>query len=100
MARSDADRRDLELLDGDAARRVNPAIGPHVAAALWCRSDAKVEPHRTLPALRAHLCGDGYAFVPGVAARDIYATGVIDHTGRRHDGDLVLVCPGASPDGA
>jgi FAD dependent oxidoreductase TIGR03364 len=100
MARSDAQRRDLELLDGDAARRVNPLIGPHVAAALWCRADAKVEPHRALPALRARLDGDGYTFVGGVAARSIDAVGVVDHSGRRHGGDLVVVCPGASPDGA
>jgi FAD dependent oxidoreductase TIGR03364 len=100
MARADTSRRDLELLDGDAARRVNPLVGPHVVAALWCRADAKVEPHRALPALRAHLEGNGYTFVSGVAARSIDATGVDDHTGRRHGGDLVIVCPGASPDGA
>jgi FAD dependent oxidoreductase TIGR03364 len=100
MARADASRRDLELLDGDAARRVNPLVGPHVAAALWCRADAKVEPHRALPALRGYLQGNGYTFVSGVAARSIDATGVDDHTGRRHGGDLVIVCPGASPDGA
>jgi FAD dependent oxidoreductase TIGR03364 len=100
LARPDASRRDLELLDGDAARRVNPLVGSHVDAALWCRADAKVEPHRALPALRAHHGDDGYSFVGGVTARSIDAAGVVDHTGRRHGGDLVLVCPGASPDGA
>ncbi len=103
VARGDADVRELELLDGDAARRVNPILGPEVMAALWCRADAKVEPAAALPALRRHLEGErsgGYRFVGGVAARHIDAGGVVDHTGARHDGDLVIVCPGASPDGA
>jgi FAD dependent oxidoreductase TIGR03364 len=99
MARSDAQRRDIELLDGDAARRINPLVGPHVIAALWCRSDAKVEPHRTLPAIRAHLGHDRYSFLAGVEARSIDPIGVVDHTGHRHGGDLVIVCPGASADG-
>jgi FAD dependent oxidoreductase TIGR03364 len=104
VARDDATARQFELLDGDAARRVNPFLGPEVAAALWCRADAKVEPAAALPALRHHLLAaagaGGYTFVPGVAARHVDAAGVTDHTGGRHDGDLVIVCPGASPDGA
>lgn len=53
-----------------------------------------------MPAIRAHLEATGrYEFLPGTEARSVDGTAVRDDRGGRHDGDLVLVCPGAAHGG-
>ena len=92
----EAAARQVEVLDPDATRRVNPALGGEFLGALWCRADAVVEPGLALGALRARLLAeDGYRFVGGRTAVHIGTGQVVDHTGEHHAGDLVLVCPGA-----
>ena len=99
-ARDDADRRGFDLLDGTGARRCNPAVTGPVLAALHCRTDAVVEPRHALPALRDLLAaGGGYEWRPGRAAAAIGTGRVVDQEGEVHDGDVVIVCPGAVPDG-
>lgn len=98
--RDDADQRGFELLDGDGARRRNPALRGRILAALWCRTDAVVEPRRALPALRERLAaGHGYEWRPGTTAVSIDGGRVVDGRGVVHAGDVVVVCPGAVADG-
>lgn len=99
-ARADGVARGFELLEPAAARAINPALRGKFVAALHCSRDAAVESRQAMPAIRAHLAATGrYAFVPGVEARTIDGTTVGDDRGCRHEGDLVLLCPGAAHGG-
>ena len=96
-AREDASRRGFELLDGPGVRAVNPAVRGNVLGGLFCVWDAAVEPRRVPGALRASLAGSsGYEWRPGTQVVEVGATYARDHTGARHDADLVLVCTGAA----
>lgn len=93
-----AARRGLQLLGPDAARRVEPALGDGVVAALRCTLDATVEPRVALAALRRlALAGDGYRFVGGRQVWEVGPGRTVDTAGRVEVADLVLVCTGARP---
>lgn len=96
----DASARQVEVVDAAEARRINPALHGEVLAALWCRADGVVEPRRALPALRAALeTGGGFEFAAGETVVEI-APGVATLAGgRRLEGDVVIVCPGAETGG-
>ena len=98
-ARPDADRRGFELLDATAVRAVSPALRGEFAGGLLCRADAIVEPRQVLPALRGHLEGAGYTWLPGREVTEVAPNAVRDHTGAWHRGDLVILCPGAAHTG-
>jgi FAD dependent oxidoreductase TIGR03364 len=95
VALPDAARRDFELLDPGGVRAANPALRGEVAGGLLCRIDAIVEPRMVLPALRAHLAGPEYEWLPGREVTEIVPNAVRDHTGAWHQCDLVVLCPGA-----
>lgn len=98
--RGDAAARGFELLGAAAARECNPALQGSFRAALWCRTDAVVEPRAALPALRgALLAGSDYEWCPATMAISIADGRVVDQRSEVHGGDLVIVCPGAVPDG-
>ena len=108
MARPDADERGFELLDPSGVREINPALRGDLLAGLHCRTDAVVEPRHALPALRAWLRGEtatggesprGYVFRGGRTAHTIGTGAVVDETGERHEGDVMVVCPGAERQG-
>ena len=87
-------------------RQVNPAIRGDVLAGLHCTTDAVVEPRLALPALRAGLDGRQrrrrgreYTFHGGRIAVEIGPGYVVDHTGERHQAEVVIVCPGAERQG-
>ncbi|MDI2131954.1 TIGR03364 family FAD-dependent oxidoreductase [Yinghuangia seranimata] len=95
----DAVERGLKLLTSTEARALNPALLGTFEAALWCERDGAVESRVALPALRAKLAAsDRYTWLPGREVRDLLpdGTGVRDDHGDRHDGDLVVLCPGAN----
>ena len=48
---------DIEILDGDAARHLEPALAETIAGALYAKNDAQVDPRKTLTALRAAIAG-------------------------------------------
>jgi FAD dependent oxidoreductase TIGR03364 len=98
-ARPDAERRGFELLDPAAVRAVNPALRGEFAGGLHCRHDGIVEPRQVLPALRGHLAGDGYEWLPGREVTEVAPNAVRDHTGTWHRADLVVLCPGAAHTG-
>lgn len=94
--RPDAARRGFVVLDPIETRHRNPAVRGDLVAALWCPADALVEPGAVLPALREFLTAtDRYEFVGGRRVVDVSPGVARDHLDRRHEGDLVLVCPGA-----
>lgn len=99
-AGADAGERGFTLLEPNQVRAVNPALRGDFLAGLHCTTDAAVESRQALPAIRAYLSGSGrYTFLPGTEARSVEGSGVRDDHGRRHEGDLVLVCTGAAHGG-
>jgi len=102
MARPDAGQRGLGVVDQAEARRLNPTVRGELLAALHCSRDAKVEPASCLPGVRSWLTatnGDRYHYEAGCTVTAIGDGFVVDSSGTRHDGDLVIVCPGATNDG-
>lgn len=96
VARGDAARRGVELLDAAGVAAANPALAGTYLGGMLCRLDAVVEPGAALPALRAWLASlGGYTFVGGRTVTRVRPGAVTDHTGAVHGGDLVVVCPGA-----
>jgi FAD dependent oxidoreductase TIGR03364 len=99
-ARVDAERRGFALLEPEQVRALNPALRGTFLAGLHCSADAAVESRQALPAMRDHIAASGrYTFVPGAEARSVDGATVRDDQGRRYEGDLVLVCPGAAHSG-
>ncbi len=96
LSRPDAAERGLRWLDAREVRAVNPALRGRLLGALWCERDAAVEPRVTQRALREHLAGSGrYTFLGGHEAVDVESGAVLDDRGRRHRGDVVVLCTGA-----
>lgn len=95
-----ADARGFRLLETEEVRRVNPALRGTFAGGLLCTQDAAVESRVALPAMRAFGEASGrYTFYGHTEARGVIGTAVTDDRGRVHEGDLVLVCPGAAHNG-
>ena len=97
----DAAARSISFLGPDEVRACNPAVRGDIAGALHCTEDAVVEPRLALGALRAHLAdvyGGRYRYHPGhrVVAAEPHA--LVDTTGTRWEGDLVVVATGAAYD--
>ncbi|BBZ06934.1 FAD-dependent oxidoreductase [Mycolicibacterium doricum] len=100
VARADAELRGFALLDPEQVAALNPALRGEYLAGLRCSTDAVVEPRQVLPALREHMAASGrYRFMAGSEARSADGASVVDDHGRRYDGDVVIVCPGAAHGG-
>ncbi len=99
--RADAGERGLALLQADEVRTVNPALRGEYLAGLHCTTDGVVEPRRVLPALRAAMEAepDRFLFAVGAPVVSIESRAVVDSERRRHEGDIVIVCPGAQAAG-
>jgi FAD dependent oxidoreductase TIGR03364 len=100
-ARPEAAARSISFLGPEEVRTCNPAVRGEVAGALHCAEDAVVEPRRALQALRDHLAavhGARYRFHPGcrVVAAEPHA--LVDATGTRWAGDLIVLATGAAYD--
>jgi FAD dependent oxidoreductase TIGR03364 len=97
LARDDAADRGLTLLDAADVAALNPAVRGRVLAGLHCRTDAAVEPRQVPGALRAAMAAEpGYTWLPRRHAVSVGDGRVRDDRGDRHDGDVVIVCPGAA----
>jgi FAD dependent oxidoreductase TIGR03364 len=100
VQRDDTAIRSLRLIDDEAARRLNPALRGQFLAALHASRDAVVEPRHALPALRRWMTEQGrYRFLPSTVVMEAAGGTVVDHLGRAHTADMVLLCPGAIPHG-
>jgi FAD dependent oxidoreductase TIGR03364 len=98
--RPDAAVRGFRLLEPGEARRANPALRGEMVGALRCERDGVVEPGAVLAALRDHLGEeDGYTFLPHRHVVEADTGAVVDHTGERHQADLVILCTGAAHTG-
>ena len=98
--RPDAAARGFAVLDADQVRALNPALRGKFLAGLHCSRDAAVESRQALPAIREYLAATGrYRFLPGTEARSLAGRTVRDDRGNRHEGELVLLCPGAAHGG-
>jgi FAD dependent oxidoreductase TIGR03364 len=98
---TDAAARTITFLEPDAVRACNPAVRGDVEGALHCAEDAVVEPRLALGALRAHLSqahGARYRFHPGCRVARAEAHALIDTTGTRWEGDLLVLATGAAYD--
>jgi FAD dependent oxidoreductase TIGR03364 len=98
LARDDARRRGLSLLDPAEARALNPALGGSFVAALRCSLDAAVEPRRVPAALQeaSARCSARFRLLTGRQVVEVGDGSARDHLGGRHDADVVIVCPGAA----
>jgi FAD dependent oxidoreductase TIGR03364 len=97
----DAAARHIAFLEPKEARTCNPALRGDIEGALHCTEDAVVEPRLALGALRAHLAavsGARYRFHPGCRVVAAEAHALVDATGTRWEGDLVVLAPGAAYD--
>lgn len=95
--RDDALDRGFRLLTPDQAAEIEPSLS-RVVGALSSPLDAVVEPAAALAALRAVAASSGrYRFVPGRTVVDVNGAAT-DHHGERHDGDLIVLCPGDALD--
>jgi FAD dependent oxidoreductase TIGR03364 len=97
----DAAVRGITFLEPDEVKECNPAVAGVVAGALHCAADAVVEPRQVPGALQRHLATSAtsrYRFHPGrrVVAAEPHA--LVDHTGARWCGDLVVVATGVAYD--
>jgi FAD dependent oxidoreductase TIGR03364 len=97
----EAKERSSVFLEPDEVRRCNPAARGGVTGALFCELDAVVEPRRAPHALREHLATrapERYRFHPGRRVSDTAPGAVLDATGGRWEGDVVIVATGAAYD--
>jgi FAD dependent oxidoreductase TIGR03364 len=91
--RDDARERGFRLLGRDEVERIDGRLAG-VAGALQSPLDAVVEPAAALAALRSLAAASGrYSFLPDRTVLGVDG-GAHDHRGDRHDGDLVVLCPG------
>jgi FAD dependent oxidoreductase TIGR03364 len=97
----EASVRDISFLDPDEVRVRNPGVRGDVAGGLFCGADAVVEPRHALGALRAHLAARGggrYRFHAGCRVVGTEGRAVVDRSGTRWEGDLVILATGAAYD--
>ncbi len=100
-AHPDAAARGISFLEPDDARARNPAVRGDIEGALHCREDAVVEPRLALGALRDHMAttyGPRYRFHPGHRVAAVERHALIDASGARWEGDLIVLATGAAYD--
>jgi FAD dependent oxidoreductase TIGR03364 len=98
----DAVSRTIRFLEPDEVRACNPAVRGAIEGALHCARDAVVEPRLALGALRAHLVqgpdAASYRFHPGCRVVAAEEHSLVDTSGTRWEGDVVVVATGAAYD--
>ena len=97
----DAPARSISFLEPDEVRACNPAVQGDIEGALHCTEDAVVEPRLALGALRAHLeavHGARYRFRPRVRVAVAEPHALLDTTGTRWLGDVIVLATGAAYD--
>lgn len=84
----------VEVLDGDAARRLEPGLSPATRGALWFREEGSVDPRLLGRALHAAAARAGARFVKGqvrgIAVEGGSVAGVEHEAGRIAAGAVVL----------
>ncbi|MFZ0994870.1 MAG: TIGR03364 family FAD-dependent oxidoreductase [Candidatus Dormiibacterota bacterium] len=99
-ARPDAEDRGWQMITAAEIARSQPLLQGRFLGGLRCDTDAIVEPRLALIALRGRMeQSDRYHWLPRRQAVSHRSHGVLDHTGAWHEGDLVVICPGAAHTG-
>ncbi len=87
-------RVEVEVLDGDAARRLEPALDPRVRGGLWFAAESSVDPRLLARALYLAAHRAGARFLGGQVQRILHdggrAAGVEHQSGRIEAGTVVL----------
>ena len=89
---------DVEMISGDQARAMEPALSREVVAALHAPADAQVDPRRLTAALKAWLAERRMTFIPGKATSAESRDGgfaVALETGEEIAADKVVLAGGA-----
>jgi FAD dependent oxidoreductase TIGR03364 len=98
----DAAARSVSFLEPHEVRACNPAVRGDISGALHCTEDAVVEPRLALGALRAHLAAQEppgrYCFHAGRRVVAVEPHALVDTTGARWEGDVVVLATGAAYD--
>jgi FAD dependent oxidoreductase TIGR03364 len=98
-AQPDASERAITFVEPHECAAINPAVRGAVTGALHCVEDAVVEPRSALGALRGYLNEqEGYAFHTGRRVVVMEENAVVDSTGTRWEGDVVVLATGAAFD--
>jgi len=98
-AHPDAAARSISYVDPAEVVSLNPAVRGDIAGGLFCSVDAVVEPRRALGALREHLLTLGsYTYHPRCRVTAVEEHALVDTTGTRWEGDLIVVATGAAFD--
>ncbi len=88
----------VEILDGEAARRLEPGLSPETRGAIFFPEEGSVDPRLLGRALHAAAARAGARFVPGqvrgIATSGGRASGV-EHESGRIDADAVVLAAGA-----
>ena len=88
----------VEVLDGDEALRLEPALDRRVRGALWFREEASVDPRLLARALYLAAHEAGASFVTGQVLRIVHAGGRavgVDHERGRIGAGAVVLAAGA-----
>ncbi len=85
---------DARWLDADAARRIEPGLGPRTLGAWHLPEEATLDPRKLVPAVHAAAVAAGVRFRQGEEVAGLDAAGVTLPDGERVRG-RVVVCAGA-----
>ncbi|WP_166347790.1 glycine oxidase ThiO [Phytoactinopolyspora limicola] len=93
---------DAREITTDAARQMEPTLGPRLAAAIWAPGDHQVDPRSAQKALLTALMARKVDIIeravervlPGTAVTGPSRPGVVDTNGQVHRADLVVVAAG------
>ncbi len=88
----------VEVLDGDEARKLEPALDPLVRGALWFREESSVDPRLLSRALYLSAHAAGATFVTGQVARIVHERGRavgVDHDRGRIEASAVVLAAGS-----
>jgi glycine oxidase len=92
-------RANVEILSGDEARQLEPALSEAVAGALYAPRDAQVDPRKLLLALRAAFLKKGGSYcsdrVTGIE-REKNAYALCARNGARFEAEKVVIASGAA----
>lgn len=88
----------VEVLDGEAVLRLEPALDRRVRGGLWFRDEASIDPRLLARALYLAARKAGAQFLAGQVARIVHASGRaagVDHDRGRIEGSAVVLAAGA-----
>ncbi len=94
--------KDLQILDGESARKIEPNLSPDAIYALFAPSSGIVSPYEMTLAYAQNAHKNGVKFFMGIQAVDIVQRQkdfeIICNNGERHTADIIINCAGLFAD--